>query len=322
MRDILGAKFNLFGVACDETKYGFNCTLDNSFQVSEDGEWVLAKRLNEYKNWEIAREQFKTGKSLVFSQVHKEFIYTLILHESLNLVMSGANDGLAVLYKWDSGQVITSVQMDIGLVKSSLLLGNTVVLGGYFSLGVLDLETMKKSHITLESSLGTECDHIFSIVYTRFTEGDQDCGVLVVGGSNSPVASRFRVKPGFIDKMSKKLNKPVRAQTKSTWNIIDDEINRLSGLMTANPGKMPNCQRAPRLRNSKPSQEKFDSMERLKPNVNKPPANISQNEKEKQKVKNTKSKSKKTMMEKLKFKNLKLQKVGGVTQIKRSKMRK
>lgn len=304
MRDVLGAKFNLFGVACDETKYGFNCTLDNSFQATRDGQWVLAKRLNEFKNWEIVKEQFQTGANVVFSQVHKEFIYTLILHEKLNVVMSGANDDLAVLYEWDSGQVITSIKMDIGLVKSSLLLDSTVVLGGHFTLGFLDLKTRKKTHITLENSLGTECDNIFSIVYTQFRENNQTKGVLLVGGSNSPIASRFRIKADLVEKLSNELKhpEPVSNQNNKKWDIIANEIDKLTILKKDKKMHVgPNLSKHRKPKKPKNLSRKIKLPEQI---FNNP---LDQKQKKNKKKENPKNKL--STVQKLKFQNLQLKKV-------------
>jgi hypothetical protein len=200
---VLDAKISLFGVSCKESRFGFNCTLDNSFQISGDGEWVLGKRFNEFKKWEIVRENFETGENVIFDQIHQDFIYTLILHEELGVVMSGANDGLAVLYYWQTGKMKSKIKMNIGLVKSSLLMNTIVVLGGYYTIGCLDLKSGKKAQISQKDKIETECDHVFSIVYTEQRGVSGIEGTLVIGGSNSPIATRVKLIKGFVEKFSK-----------------------------------------------------------------------------------------------------------------------
>jgi hypothetical protein len=188
--------------------------LDNSFQITEDCQWVLGKRFNEYKKWEIVKENFQTGENVIFSEVHKDFIYTLILHEKLNTVMSGSIDGFAVLYNWNDGKIKSKIKMDIGLVKSSLLMNSIVVLGGYFTIGFLDLKSGKKTQISQKNKIETECDHVFSIVYTEERSMFGVEGALVIGGSNSPIITRVKLIKEFVAKYSKKQPKTVPGKTR------------------------------------------------------------------------------------------------------------
>jgi hypothetical protein len=92
----------------------FHTALNTSYQISEDGQTLVAIQIYEEQKSQIIKENLNFGQLLYFPRPNHGLINTLMLVEKKNILLSGSASGVACIYDWQEANLLKEINMTIG----------------------------------------------------------------------------------------------------------------------------------------------------------------------------------------------------------------
>ena len=144
-----------------KSKIDFHCALSGSFQVSKNGDDLIAARITSDFKWEIVKENLNFGQILFLPRIQTHVINNFLLYEEKNIVMSGCDGGKICIFDWKNGDLLHEINLEINSIYSSFLFGRLAVVGGKQNVAFVDLISGKRIH--KNTVISSECKSIWSI---------------------------------------------------------------------------------------------------------------------------------------------------------------
>lgn len=168
------------------TNQNFDIESYKSFYVSLCGQKVYGFSLPEdrerkYSQCKVLRFDFQTKQKFFYDYEHKDCGYSIEVSEKLNLLMTGANDGRAILHDLVSGKTVKIFELNDKVVYSLKLLGSFAVCGTLGSLTFIDLIAKKT---ICEKQNSSEREKIECIQTKQSNDLERSDFVLYVGSKN------------------------------------------------------------------------------------------------------------------------------------------
>lgn len=197
LEDLLSGRAALQSPLHSKTQTLFRCGVQNQFQVSGDGHWVVGPSAGPCQGdpGRVVKEHFESGETAEFPQTHSTKVNAVVLLEQLNRCCSFGNDGAMGVYKWSSAELLKKVQLDKGPLISSRAMGNLVLLGGWRRALLLDC----RSWAVVAESARLDCENVYALGFSvkrRLSGGGQWAKMkFVCGGSRSQSAHFHTFRP-------------------------------------------------------------------------------------------------------------------------------
>lgn len=130
LKRVFESKAQLVRDVSKKTINHFCCSKRGDFAVSADAKWLVGRRIKKNLTWEIVKESVDHKQFDVFPRLHKHIITCVDLVCNERFVLSIGENGLVVLFDFNSLRQHSKLELGLSKILSSCVLGNLAVIGG------------------------------------------------------------------------------------------------------------------------------------------------------------------------------------------------
>ena len=190
---------DLDSIAHRRAKNGHICGSHSSLAVSSNGDFVLGLHYMKHRKCRVLKYCFKTEKSQLFNYEHRAARWSVLINEGLNRAVSGANDGITVVYDLAKGTTLKVFDLHIGDITDLCHLENYVCVGGMKTVNFIDLVNLREVDFELRPSC--QYAHAIGVVSVKKLPSTLNCPpqvIMIAAGTATGVMYKFVFPTRFL----------------------------------------------------------------------------------------------------------------------------